>query len=100
MYHEQCQDAREHRRSNPNLRSVGADQKERWAGPVVRGRCRLPLPPSPRSLPTDSGSQRASVTGTTSTRMVIDKGSPLFEAMGGMHNVYINSTGEPALKKC
>ena len=22
--------------------------------------------------------------------MVIDKGSPLFEAMGGMHNVYIN----------
>jgi hypothetical protein len=31
--------------------------------------------------------------------MVIDKGSPLFEAMGGMHNVYINSTGEPALKK-
>jgi hypothetical protein len=31
--------------------------------------------------------------------MVIDKGSPLFEAMGGMHGVYINSTGEPALKK-
>src|SRR5471032_1997704 len=31
--------------------------------------------------------------------MVIDKGSPLFEAMGGMHNVYINSIGEPALKK-
>jgi hypothetical protein len=31
--------------------------------------------------------------------MVIAKGSPLFEAMGGMHNVYINSTGEPALKK-
>jgi hypothetical protein len=31
--------------------------------------------------------------------MVIDKGSPLFEAMGGMHNVYINSTGETALKK-
>ena len=31
--------------------------------------------------------------------MVIDKGSPLFEAMGGMHNVYINSTGESALKK-
>jgi hypothetical protein len=31
--------------------------------------------------------------------MVIDKDSPLFEAMGGMHNVYINSTGEPALKK-
>jgi hypothetical protein len=31
--------------------------------------------------------------------MVIDKASPLFEAMGGMHNVYINSTGETALKK-
>jgi Cytochrome P460 len=31
--------------------------------------------------------------------MVIDKGSPLFEAMGGMHNVYANSTGETALKK-
>ena len=31
--------------------------------------------------------------------MVIDKGSPLFEVMGGMHNVYINSSGETALKK-
>src|SRR6476660_9399288 len=31
--------------------------------------------------------------------MVIDKGSPLFAAMGGMHNVYINSTGEAALEK-
>src|SRR5450432_435658 len=31
--------------------------------------------------------------------MVIDKGSPLFEAMGGMHNEYINSTGETALKR-
>jgi hypothetical protein len=31
--------------------------------------------------------------------MVIDKSSPLFEAMGGMHNVYVNSTGETALKK-
>ena len=31
--------------------------------------------------------------------MVIDKGSPLFEAMGGMHNVYINSTGGAALRK-
>src|SRR6266851_3393257 len=30
--------------------------------------------------------------------MVIDKASPLFEAMGGMHNVYIDSTGETALK--
>lgn len=31
--------------------------------------------------------------------MVIDKRSPLFAAMGGMHNVYVNSTGEAALKK-
>ena len=31
--------------------------------------------------------------------MVIDKGSPLFQAMGGMHNVYINASGEAALKK-
>jgi len=30
--------------------------------------------------------------------MVIDKASLLFEAMGGMHNVYINATGETALK--
>jgi len=31
--------------------------------------------------------------------MVVDKQSPLFEALGGMHNVYINSVGEAALKK-
>jgi hypothetical protein len=31
--------------------------------------------------------------------LVIDKASPLFEQLGGMHNIYINSTGEPALKK-
>jgi Cytochrome P460 len=31
--------------------------------------------------------------------MVIDKASPLFEAMGGMHNVYINSIGETGLRK-
>src|SRR5258705_10327206 len=31
--------------------------------------------------------------------MIIDKGSPLFDALGGMHNVYINSTGEAALQK-
>jgi hypothetical protein len=30
--------------------------------------------------------------------MVIDKGSPLFEAMGGMHNVYVDATGETALR--
>jgi len=30
--------------------------------------------------------------------LIIDKASPLFEALGGMHNIYINSTGEPALK--
>ena len=31
--------------------------------------------------------------------MVIAKGSPLFETMGGMHNVYVNSIGETALKQ-
>ena len=31
--------------------------------------------------------------------MIVDKSSPLFEALGGMHNVYINSAGEAALKK-
>jgi Cytochrome P460 len=31
--------------------------------------------------------------------MIIDKASPLFEAMGGMHNVSINAVGLPALEK-
>jgi hypothetical protein len=31
--------------------------------------------------------------------MIIDKSSPLFAALGGMHNVHVNSTGEAALKK-
>ena len=31
--------------------------------------------------------------------MIIAKDSPLFAAMGGMHNVYVNSTGEAALRK-
>jgi hypothetical protein len=31
--------------------------------------------------------------------MVVDKASPLFDTIGGMHNVYINSTGQAALKK-
>jgi cytochrome P460 len=31
--------------------------------------------------------------------MVIDKPSPLFEAMGGMHNVSVNAIGLPALEK-
>jgi Cytochrome P460 len=31
--------------------------------------------------------------------MIVDKASPLFEGLGGMHNVYINSAGEAALKK-
>jgi hypothetical protein len=31
--------------------------------------------------------------------MVVDKASPLFDGLGGMHNVYINATGLPALKK-
>jgi hypothetical protein len=31
--------------------------------------------------------------------MVIDKASPLFDALGGMHNVHVNEVGEDALKK-
>lgn len=31
--------------------------------------------------------------------MIIDKDSPLFESLGGMHNVHVNSIGEPALMK-
>jgi hypothetical protein len=31
--------------------------------------------------------------------MIVDKTSPLFETLGGLHNVYINSAGEDALKK-
>ena len=31
--------------------------------------------------------------------MVVDKASPLFDGLGGMHNVYTNTTGEAALKK-
>jgi len=31
--------------------------------------------------------------------MIVDKGSPLFGDLGGMHNVYINAVGLPALKK-
>jgi len=31
--------------------------------------------------------------------MVVDKASPLFEALGGMHNVYVNAEGLEALKK-
>jgi hypothetical protein len=31
--------------------------------------------------------------------MVVDKTSPVFESLGGMHNVSVNSIGEPALKK-
>ena len=31
--------------------------------------------------------------------MIIDKASPLSDALGGMHNVYINAVGLPALKK-
>jgi hypothetical protein len=30
--------------------------------------------------------------------MVIDKASPLFESLGGMHNVHVNAAGEAALK--
>jgi Cytochrome P460 len=31
--------------------------------------------------------------------MIVDKASPLFEALGGMHNVHVNSVGESALRK-
>jgi Cytochrome P460 len=31
--------------------------------------------------------------------MVVDKASPLFEGLGGMHNVYANPTAAAALKK-
>jgi len=31
--------------------------------------------------------------------MIIDKASPLFASLGGMHNVYVNSVGEAALKR-
>jgi hypothetical protein len=31
--------------------------------------------------------------------MVVDKESPLFAVLGGMHNVHVNSVGEAALKK-
>ncbi len=31
--------------------------------------------------------------------MIVDKDSPLFKDLGGMHNVYVNATGLPALKK-
>jgi hypothetical protein len=30
---------------------------------------------------------------------VVDKASPLFDTLGGMHNIYVNSTGQAALKK-
>jgi Cytochrome P460 len=31
--------------------------------------------------------------------MIVDKASPLYDALGGMHNVYVNAKGLPALKK-
>lgn len=31
--------------------------------------------------------------------MIVDKASPLFDQLGGMHNVYVNAIGEEALKK-
>jgi Cytochrome P460 len=31
--------------------------------------------------------------------MIVDKPSPLFEVLGGMHNVHVNSVGESALRK-
>jgi hypothetical protein len=31
--------------------------------------------------------------------MIVDKASPLFGELGGMHNVYVNSVGAAALRK-
>jgi hypothetical protein len=31
--------------------------------------------------------------------MIVDKASPLFDSLGGMHNVHVNSVGESALRK-
>ena len=31
--------------------------------------------------------------------MIVDKASPLYGEIGGMHNVHINAVGEPALRK-
>jgi Cytochrome P460 len=31
--------------------------------------------------------------------LVVDKTSPVFDVLGGVHNVYVNATGEEALKK-
>ena len=31
--------------------------------------------------------------------MIVDKASPLFDVLGGMHNVHVNALGESALKK-
>jgi cytochrome P460 len=31
--------------------------------------------------------------------MIVDKDSPLFKDLGGMHNVYVNAVGLPGLKK-
>ena len=60
---------------------------------------RASSPPSPRSPPDNLKPPASFRHWYHVNTMVIDKGSPLFEAMGGMHNVYINSTGETALKK-
>ena len=56
----------------------------------------LPSPRSPRNLPTISGPHRHWFHVNT---MIVDNASPLFGDLGGLHNVYINSAGEAALKK-
>ena len=78
---------------------MAADHEKRSGGPIVRGcRCMLHRPFAAESA--DDLKLPASFRNWYHVNtMVIDKGSPLFEAMGGMHNVYINSTGETALKK-
>ena len=97
MHHEQRQDVRQHRR-----RIRGA----RWAR--IKRSAGLGLLPAAvvGSVAAFAGGSIDGLKLPASFRdwyhvntMVIDKGSPLFETMGGMHDVYVNSTGEPALKK-
>jgi hypothetical protein len=59
------------------------------------------LPFSPRRLPRNPPTT-SSPSGYRNwfhvNTMVVDKASPLFGALGGMHNVHVNEVGEAALK--
>src|ERR1700736_5138192 len=98
MHHDQRHDVRRHRRSKPKWHSVGADQEQRGLGLLfvaVAGAIAAIAAEFADDLKLPASFRHWYHVNT----MVIDKGSRLFEAMGGMHNVYINSTGETALKK-